>query len=126
MMGGIPKFTQINYAVCLYCANQVREWRGGGESLDRACLFEKREDRTYPPLVDAVEEKGCGKFKSSGMPAHPSVLEVLVMKNPACNSIPSDADATLTSWNIEKEAEKYLPEAQILKVSDSPIGYKIC
>lgn len=63
----------------------------------------------------SLSHTGCRDFISSGLPAHPSVLEVFVKLNPSLVSIPEDANATEDSWAFEDKVKKYLSTENILR-----------
>lgn len=128
-MSETTSFTNVNYSVCMYCSNLMifdpkipsisydcdygcklmRDSLGRYADLSR---YEKRGDLLF------VIEKGCGNFESSGLPAHPVVLEELIQINPRTESIPSDENATETSWNFGAKVRKYTPEENFLKSLD--------
>jgi hypothetical protein len=71
-------------------------------------------DNPSSPGIDSVNGfKGCVKFNPSGILAHPQILEVLVKRNSRCSLIPSDLDATQTSWDFDAKINDYLPPGNI-------------
>ena len=83
--------------------------------LQYACSENKTKDgrlRTIMigenPLDSSI---GCEKFASSGLPAHPKVLESLVKQNPKCKSVPSDPNAIEIMWEFTNKADKFLIQA---------------
>jgi hypothetical protein len=59
------------------------------------------------------ETIGCERFESSGLPAHPTVLQKLIQRNPRCQEIPIDPAATESSWSFSDKINQYLPETNI-------------
>lgn len=113
-------FTGINYFVCDYCSRLMRgEHRDG---YNEGCEQRRNEAGKYARItlgdetarlrehgIDSVNGLcGCEQFDPSGLPAHPQVLEFLVKKNPKCSVIPSDPNATETSWEFSDKMNRYL------------------
>ncbi len=105
-----PNFSYVNYMVCYYCKN-ISELLGNRPT--RACLVNTSKDGKFKRIGfdDAPIDgsKGCEKFESSGLPAHPTALERLIKQNPKCVSIPSDSHAVETSWDFTNKADTYIP-----------------
>jgi hypothetical protein len=94
------------------------------EGYDEGCGENMSSDGKYARITygdesarlgrDKIESvngyDGCDKFEPSGLPAHPSVLEVLVQRNPLCSAIPSDPNAKETSWDFSGKIDVYLPK----------------
>ena len=69
--------------------------------------------------IDSVNgSKGCDKFSASGVPAHPQILEDLVSNNPKCSAIPSDPNATETSWDFSDKMIRHLPVINIVPYTE--------
>jgi hypothetical protein len=114
-------FTVINYAVCNYCKHLVRAGHRDGFSrgcyliqnedgqYGRVTLFDKDDEEIYKKNgIDAINElNGCEKFESSGLPAHPQVLSEIIKANEKCSTIPTDPNATETSWDFENKIGQY-------------------
>jgi hypothetical protein len=121
------RFSTGNYLVCWYCTNimmgvhidgskdgckLIKNYEG---KYARMVLFKDDLERLKEHRRDAVLGlKGCDNFKSNGLPAHPNVLETLISENQLCSSIPSDANATETSWDFSKKVEGFLPQENIV------------
>lgn len=115
-----PQFSGINYTVCDYCANMVRAmcWGYiGGCGLRtnvegkyaRLTMGDKGVEDLKAVGIDAVNElKGCDQFRYNGLPCHPSVLEVLVQKNPLCAVVTADPSATETYREFDLKVNPYL------------------
>ncbi len=114
-------FTGINYDICQYCEHLVGEPNRDGHNY--GCGLRKRQgkharlaydEKSVKSLaedgIDSVNGyEGCDKFQSSGLPAFPQILEILIERNPLCSTIPSDPEATETSWDFSNKALSYLP-----------------
>ncbi len=98
-------FTGINYHVCLYCSHVMRGMQR--DDYKDGCGLQETDGK-YAGVRD-IDYKGCDQFNSSGLPAHPIVLETLIRANPKCSTIPSDPKATETSWDFEDKIKKHLP-----------------
>ncbi len=112
--------------VCNYCVSLIRgEHRDGSRD---GCKQIQNQEGKYARItvleeyvglgesgIDFVNgEKGCEKFESSGVSAHPQVLEILVKSNPKCISIPSDPNALETSWDFYTKVNTFLPKENIV------------
>ncbi len=102
-------FTGINYGVCSYCNDLIRGAHRDG--YREGCKKLEQTDGKYARIP--LGDKGCEQFESSGVPAHPQVLEELIQTNPKCSSIPSDSKATETSWDFSDKMNEHLPEENI-------------
>ncbi len=116
------KFSLINYEVCYYCSHLVRgKYRNG---YIGGCEIRQNEAGKYARIslggqcsifrkygLDVVDGiKGCEQFQSSGMPAHPIVLESLLKANAKCADIPTNQLARETSADFERKVKEYLPK----------------
>jgi hypothetical protein len=128
-MGEKISFDIINYYPCLYCKNLVifKSTSSRFDDLDEyGCKLDKEVNGKYPELhryeksTDdfSLIEKGCNKFISSGLPAHPIVLKEMVKINPLTNNIPSDKNATETGFDLWDKIEKYTMKKQIITGKD--------
>ena len=118
-------FTGINYLPCNYCSHLMRgEHRDG---YNQGCGQIKTDgkyarvtfgDESVPLSKQGIDSvnglRGCEQFESSGVPAHPQVLEALVQQNPKCSTIPSDPNATETSWDFSDKINRHLPRKNII------------
>ena len=119
-----PRFTGVNFEVCMYCKHLVLEERFDKSSGYRyGCGLRKNDDGKYARVtpdpdevewmkkegMDAVYSlEGCEQFEASGLHAHPEVHSILVEENPKASSIPTDPDATETSWDFMKKVKEYV------------------
>jgi hypothetical protein len=120
-----PHFGNGNYYICHYCKNYmifpVQGFRFG-ISDEFGCKLEKESDGRFPSIVRPahtadnlfVIQRGCDNFESSGLPAHPIVLEELVKINIKTISIPSDPFAIEDGYAFTDKIRKYLPKEQII------------
>jgi len=128
-MDKIPSFGNGNYYVCLYCKNLMifQSLNGRFDDLDEnGCVLEKDSNNKYPNL-DRYEkrtddlsliEKGCNNFVSSGLPAHPVVLEELIKINPLTKNIPLNIDATEEGFEFVDKIKLYISKEQIVRGKD--------
>ena len=105
-------FTGINYQACLYCSKVMQA--ATRDDYQYACGLRETDGQfarvggiDHPQSIDIY--KGCDQFVPNGLPAHPQVLEVLIKANPKCSTIPSDPNATETSWDFTDKMQRYLP-----------------
>ena len=118
---GELSFTWINYNVCQYCQNIIIGVHRDGSN--NGCKLIKNREGKYARItlgnrkkeldehnIDSVNGlKGCESFESSGLPAHPKVLESLTEANPLCSTIHSDENARETSWDFAEKRDRSLP-----------------
>ena len=120
-------FNGGNYMVCNYCISLIRGGHRDG-SKDGCKLIQNSEGiyarkNVIPQMYGALKSygidfvdgiNGCEKFESSGVPAHPEALEVLVKRNPRCSSIPSYPKALENSDDFYSKVEGFLPKENIV------------
>ena len=113
-----------NYMVCLYCSHLVRA--GHRDGYNMGCGIKQNEDGQYYRLEvkpDVTESKkdgidvvdmyvGCDDFNSSGLPAHPSVIEQLIKQNSRAKLIPVDKNATEAGFDLTNKINEFLAEEQ--------------
>jgi len=94
----------LNFFVCLYCRNvAIYPTR---DDNDYACAKNQlksgryRQLSLFPNKARLSIHEGCGKFESSGLPAHPSIIEELVNLNPLAKKIPVDENAKEVAWEF--------------------------
>ncbi len=115
-------FHWFDYQVCHYCINLMRGSHRDG--YNEGCGLRKSEEGKFARItlgdqiaelkeyeIDSVDGSvGCEQFSPSGVPAHPIVLERLIKQNQKCASIPSDPNATETSWDLCDKIDRVLPQ----------------
>lgn len=101
--------------VCSYCRHLSRTFYGS-DFPERDCLkhgakLVRNREEFDRALADGCSayllNSGCFGFESSGLPAHPVVLEVLVRNNPLASQIPKNEDATQSFIEFERKIDKY-------------------
>jgi hypothetical protein len=111
-------FFPINYEICNYCRHIGLYL--GKEDYETVCSLDiDKEGRCKQVLIGGKistlsgdifvidSNKGCEKFEPSGLPAHPSVIDKLIAKNPLAKNIPSDSEAIETSYDFSDKMVKF-------------------
>jgi len=118
-----PHFGNNVYSPCAYCQDYVRfESSQFGHDSD-GCKIRRNKKGEYanigytPSLLGEtnLSQTGCRDFISSGLPAHPTVLEEFVRINSALGSIPADENATEDLWDFYEKIKKYLSKDNIFR-----------
>lgn len=103
--------------ICHYCGHQAigqPDYKLGLDPSGYACSLDITEDETFRPIAPfrfkgdnySIDgRKGCGKFKASGLPAHPSVLQQMIANNPLAKAIPNDPEAA--EGDFVEKMQKY-------------------
>lgn len=117
-MGNNEKFEpgNVNYLICKYCKNQRIIHLYNPDDNLYACAVNTAKDGRLRAIMIGQNDPldsfvGCEKFVSSGLPAHPVVLEKLIEVNSECVSIPQDLNATETSFKFSHKADRFLHKA---------------
>lgn len=105
----------INYVICRYCKNERHILIYSPDDYLYACSKNKTKDGKLRSVNTGQEPIdgfiGCEKFETSGLPAHPQILEELIQINSKCKSIPVDITATETFFEFSHKAEHFLSES---------------
>ena len=83
------------------------------DGIREYCLF----DTDYPIFLSenpngcygeyADSQKGCEKFESCGMPAHPNIVKILLENNPLTIEIPIYPQATESGYDLIGKRNEY-------------------
>ncbi|MFB6088429.1 MAG: hypothetical protein ABEK36_01480 [Candidatus Aenigmatarchaeota archaeon] len=103
--------------VCHYCDNLVQSSvqgmpiMGCGEVTDedkyaRVAHWDIVKNMRKEGNDAAWNLVGCGKFESSGLPAHPRARKEMEQYNSKAERIPVDPEATEGGWDFLKKMEK--------------------
>lgn len=108
--------SNVNYLVCRYCKNQRIITIYNPDDNLYACAVNKAKDGKLRTIMIGQKEPldsfiGCEKFESSGLPAHPVVLEKLIEVNSECVSIPQDPAAKEIDYKFTDKANGFLHES---------------
>ena len=128
-MDGEPHFGNGPYWVCFYCKS-LRIFEAESARFDDndeyACNLQRDSDGRYPSVSRFEQrsddltllQKGCGKFESSGLPIHPTILDEISDVNPLTKNIPVDSNATEDGFEFDAKVKQHLPKEQIQKGKD--------
>lgn len=117
-----PEENEQVYMMCQYCRNLFQGLPAKMSFPRMGCGKIKDEGGRYaiisPKYGEVVRFReegkdsvwgvaGCGKFESSGLPAHPAVVGELREKNNKVDEIPIDSEATETKWQFLDKVHRY-------------------
>ena len=118
-----PDFWNSVYVPFKYCQDFIKFNNARFGEEDYGCKNRTNINREYSRITGILFEKGCDSFISSGLPAHPLVLEIISKLNPKLTTIPSNVNAIENGWDFEDKIIKYIPKENILvknTISDIP------
>ena len=110
-------FTGNNHEVCAYCRHIGLYDDHSRDSYAWACTSNKDSEGRYrntkpggktswdPEAINSLD--GCEKFDSSRLPAHPSIIKKLILRNSLTVSIPIDSEAIETGYKFDEKMRKF-------------------
>ena len=107
MTSEVPSsFSGINYMICAYCKHiAIGPTRDG---WNEGCGLRLTPQNNYFNFGDDLNPFfGCDKFESSGLPTHPSIVDILVERNSLASTIPVDENATEGSYDFSNKRDTY-------------------
>jgi len=119
---GSDDFCEVYRGVCMYCKNLVMALSSNREDSYTGCGIRK-EDGKYIDN-DVLSGKisffrGCCEFRSSGIPIHPLLAELLISQNPLAKSIPVSEQVQAEHGILfEQRVYDNLPNNQRVSVED--------
>jgi hypothetical protein len=115
-------FPLVNRGICMYCKNLVVAWSSDGQGDTKYGCGSRQENGKYVSN-DIDSERidffgGCERFGSSGVPTHPTLMNLLIEENPLAKNIPVSLEAIEQGIEFEIKVRSNLTAGHLVNWQD--------